>query len=152
MYPKVKINSLEKIQINGIKKQPLKKKEILSLIRFVCRKLNLKPGYLEISFITDKMMKDYNKTYLNHDCTTDIITFDYSISKENISAEILISTETALNNSKIFKNTFSEEMLRLITHGLLHISGRKDKTARQKISMRKNENEMLNKFYESSGE
>lgn len=142
---------MEKIQINGIKKQPLKKKEILCLIQYVCFKLNLKPGYLEISFITDKMMKDYNKTYLNHNYSTDIITFDYSNSKENICAEILISTETALSNSRIFQNTFSEEIQRLIAHGLLHLSGKKDKTNGQKISMRKNENELLNNFYESLG-
>lgn len=142
---------MEKIQINGIKKQPLKKNEILNLIQYVCDELKLKPGYLEISFITDKMMKDYNKTYLNHDYSTDIITFDYSSAKENLCAEILISTETALSNSKKFNNSFSEEIQRLITHGLLHLSGKKDKTVQQKISMQKNENELLNKFYESSG-
>lgn len=138
---------MEKIQINGIRKQPLKKKQIIALIQTVCSGLKITPGYLEISFMSDRTIHEYNKTYLNHDYATDIITFNYSLTKKELIAELLISTESAMRNSISFKNKFEEEIVRLISHGLLHLAGFKDKTISQKRIMRKKENELIKIFY-----
>lgn len=140
---------MEKIQINGIRKQPLKKNHILNLVQFAFNELKISFRYIEISFISDKMIKNYNKTYLNHDYATDIITFDYSKNKKEINAELLISAETALSNSTRFNTDYGSEIVRLISHGILHLAGYKDKTETQKKVMRKKENELINKFYKS---
>lgn len=140
---------MEKIQINGIRKQPLKKNQILNLVQFAFNELKISFSYIEISFISDKMIKNYNKTYLNHDYATDIITFDYSKNQKEINAELLISAETALSNSTQFNTDYGSEIVRLISHGILHLAGYKDKTETQKKVMRKKENELINKFYKS---
>ncbi len=97
--------------------------------------------------MSDRTIHEYNKTYLNHDYATDIITFNYSLKKKELIAELLISTESAMRNSISFKNKFEEEIVRLISHGLLHLAGFKDKTISQKRIMRKKENELIKIFY-----
>ena len=73
-----------------------------------------------------KIIHDINKSYLKHDYTTDIITFNYSNSLEQIDGEIFISIDDALSNSKKFKVTLSDELVRLVIHGILHLLGYDD--------------------------
>ncbi len=103
---------------------------------------------IEISFLTDQDLFEINKKHLNHLTYTDIITFTY-VQDEPISSEILISYERAFENSKKFNESFENEILRLVAHGLLHSIGIKDKTASQKTKMRKLENDLLSKINKS---
>ena len=62
-------------------------------------------GEINIIFCDDNSLLEKNKTYLNHNTLTDIITFDYS-ELNTISGDIFISIERVLENSKDFKVTF----------------------------------------------
>lgn len=95
-----------------------------------------------IIFLTDEQLLEYNKKYLNHNYYTDILTFVYN-EKEPFIVEIYISYERALENSKKFKSSVENEILRLIAHGFLHTVGYSDLTKAQKKKMRKAENDLL---------
>jgi len=86
-----------------------------------------------------------NKTFLNHDTLTDIITFDYSMSNK-ISGDVFISVERVLDNSKEFNVTFEQELKRVIIHGFLHLLGYKDKTEKDQKVMREKEDYYLSKI------
>jgi len=90
-------------------------------------------------FCTDKALHKINKDYLNHDFYTDIITFNLSASGSIINGEIYISTERVKENAMTFKNSFQKELHRVIFHGALHLCGYKDKSAGEKVKMRKKE-------------
>lgn len=97
-------------------------------------------------FCSDEYLLNLNQKFLNHDTYTDIITFDYS--EQNILAgEIYISIERVKENAKLYKVSFKEELLRVIVHGLLHLSGYKDKTKQEQKVMRNKEIEKLNLFH-----
>ena len=49
-------------------------------------------------------------------------------------------------NSTIFDNSFSEELHRVMIHGILHLIGYDDKTEKEKILMREKENFYLKKL------
>jgi rRNA maturation RNase YbeY len=114
-------------------------------IQFFTRQLGKKIGEVNYIFCTDEYLHDLNVKYLNHDTLTDIITFDYS-EKEILNGDIFISVERVKENSEEFKNNFQEEMKRVIAHGVLHLSGFKDKKKEDKAIMRNQEDRALELF------
>jgi len=101
---------------------------------------------LSYIFCTDAYLLDMNKTYLNHDTYTDVITFDYVQGKE-VSGDIFISQERLVENALSFGVTFEEERLRVMAHGLLHLLGYKDKTTENQLVMTNKENEKIKMFH-----
>ncbi|MFD2825097.1 rRNA maturation RNase YbeY [Leeuwenhoekiella polynyae] len=96
-------------------------------------------GYI---FCSDDFLLDINKRFLDHDTLTDIVTFDYTEDKI-LNGEIYISTDRVADNAEQFKVSFNTELLRVISHGLLHMCGYGDKTDEEKKTMRAKEDECL---------
>jgi len=101
---------------------------------------------LEYNFVEADTLLNLNKEYLNHDTDTDIITFDYTQNK-SIKAEVYISYEALKNNAKIYGQTIESELLRLLSHALLHCIGYNDKTIDEKDIMRDKEEDCINLFH-----
>lgn len=78
--------------------------------------------------------------FLNHDTYTDIITFDLSDDEDSVFGEIYISIDRVLDNAKRFEVSILDELLRVISHGLLHLIGYDDKTKAKKTIMTEQEN------------
>jgi len=125
--------------------QKLKKAEVHKLVKSLSSDLDFSVSNLEINFISEKSILDINKTYLKHHYTTDIITFNYSDVEKKIDGEIFISMDDALSNSKKFKVSFSEELTRLVIHGILHLLGYDDRTITDKKIMKRLENKLLSR-------
>jgi rRNA maturation RNase YbeY len=123
----------------------LKKIKIHELVKSLSIELIFSVSNLEINFISDKSILDINKTYLKHDYTTDIITFNYSKVAKQIDGEIFISVDEAFANSKKFKVSLSDELVRLIIHGILHLLGYDDLNSSDKKIMKRLENKLLSK-------
>ena len=135
---------MKNLRIYSITKR-IKKKNIHSLVESLASELNFKLFNLEINFISDKSILEINRTYLKHNYTTDIITFNYSNVSNKIDGEIFISIEDAILNSKKFKVSLSEELARLVIHGLLHLLGYDDQNNSNKKIMKRLENKLLYK-------
>lgn len=93
-------------------------------------------------FCDDEYLHKLNLEFLNHDTLTDIISFDYSIGKL-IQGDIFISVDRVKDNAKDFAVSVSEELNRVIIHGVLHYCGYKDKTSSDAQTMRTKENYYL---------
>ena len=98
----------------------------------------LETGEISYTFVDDEELLEINKDLLNHDFYTDIITIDQRVG-DIISADIFISIDRIKDNSKELKTDFSEELKRVIIHGLLHIVGFNDHSDKEKTVMRKQE-------------
>ena len=101
---------------------------------------------LSYFFVTKKRIHQLNKIFLKHDFPTDILTFPYKTG-ESIAAEVFISKDYAEENAVKYSQTIENEILRLISHGFLHMTGFSDKTANEKKEMTKKEDEMINMFH-----
>ena len=99
-------------------------------------------GDITIVFCDDNYLHKINLEYLDHDTYTDIITFDYSVGNELIS-EVYVSTDRVEENAKKYKQTFENEIHRVMIHGVLHLCGYKDKLTEEKQIMRDKENHYL---------
>ena len=96
-------------------------------------------------FSNDRYLLDINKEYLNHNYYTDIITFPYSKDKY-LEADIFISIERVQENANKYKVEFINEFLRVIIHGILHLTGYNDSNKKEKEQMRKREDYYLKKY------
>ena len=123
----------------------IKKSKVHDLIKSLSVELNFLVSNLEINFISGEDIHAMNKSYLKHDYTTDIITFNYSDSLQQIDGEIFISIDDALSNSKKFRVTLSDELVRLVIHGILHLLGYDDQNLTDKKIMKRLENKLLSK-------
>ncbi len=97
---------------------------------------------------TDKFIHKLNKTYLNHNYPTDVITFE--IEEEPLEGEIYISADTAKTQSAEYKVSFRDELLRLAIHGCLHLAGYTDNDKNNKIIMSQLEDKYLELLKDNS--
>ena len=104
-------------------------------------------GELGITFGSDDYVLKLNQEYLDHDYYTDIITFDY-VEQGIVSGDIVISIDRVRENAKEFGVSFTEELNRVIIHGVLHLLGYRDTSDEEKTKMREKENYHLEKLAE----
>ena len=130
------------VEIKYSLKEKRRIKEWLNLVAF---EEGSKIQNLNFLIVGDKRMIHFNKTYLNHDYSTDIITFDNSENKK-ISGDIVISIERIKENSKKYKVKLEDELRRVMVHGLLHLLGYDDKNEKDKKRIRKKENYYLERY------
>jgi rRNA maturation RNase YbeY len=121
------------------------KDELTLWLKSATKKEGRALGELVFNFCSDKSLSKINKEFLNHDTLTDVITFDYSALNE-ISGEIFISTDRVRENASEFQQSFEIEIRRVMIHGLLHLCGYNDKTAKEKELMSDRENFYLDSF------
>ncbi|GMQ30140.1 rRNA maturation RNase YbeY [Algoriphagus confluentis] len=107
---------------------------------------DFKIGDLNYIFCSDEHLYQINLEYLKHKTYTDIITFDNSEQKELIEGDIFISIERIRENAQKEKVSETDELSRVISHGLFHLMGYQDKTKKQAEEMRIQENQAIDLF------
>ena len=140
MNSKIEINTLDKLRL-PFKKGDIKKtaQKILSLLVVMpqissCKTLSRQDFQIisfEISFCTDRLIREINRDYRSKDKATDVITFALFADDENSIiqndtlelGEIIISIDTLISQARENGNTIEKELYALITHGILHLLG-----------------------------
>ena len=117
--------------------------QIVNWISNVVSRENMQIEYLSYMFCSDEKLLEVNKQYLDHDYYTDIITFDQSDEEGIIEGDIFISIDRVRDNAKEMNQSFTDELHRVIIHGVLHLCGYGDKTPEEEKAMRKKEDECL---------
>ena len=102
-------------------------------------------GELSVIFCSDDYLLSLNKTYLNHDYFTDIITFSYN-EEGIVSGDLFISVDRTKENAEKNNVSISNELARLVIHGMLHLCGFNDKSQEEINVIRKKEEEYLKMF------
>lgn len=118
-------------------------------IQDLTAKHNKKNGKIRYVFVGDEELLEINLQYLKHNTYTDIITFDLGTTPHSLDGEIYISIDRVIENASIFKTQITEELLRVMFHGVLHLLGKKDKTTQEKNEMRRAEDDCLNLYRET---
>ena len=133
---------MRKIKFIGYSNSIIKSKILEDAIVFFANKNDFKIKKLEYNFVDLKAMRTLNLDFLNLDNHTDILVFDYTEQK-NLIAEVYISLSMMKENAKKYNQSVENECVRLISHGLFHCLGYKDKTPDEKAAMRKMEEEFI---------
>ena len=99
-------------------------------------------GELTYIFCSDDKELAVNREFLGHDYYTDVITFDYT-TPGCINGDIFISWDMIRSNAAELGVTPERELMRILAHGLLHLTGQADKTPETKAEMTRKEDHAL---------
>jgi probable rRNA maturation factor len=122
-------------------------RKIKKLVEKVITKEGKISGDLNFIITNDTVLKEINVKFLSHDYFTDAISFNYDY-QNNLAGEIYISIDTVKRNAKNYKVSYSDELLRVIIHGVLHICDYDDKKDEERKKMRRLENLWMKVFKE----
>ena len=120
----------------------LDERKVTRWIRSVAADYNFAVGNINYIFCSDERELEVNRQFLGHDYYTDVITFDYS-TPSVLNGDIFISLETVRSNAEMVGTSFENELLRILIHGVLHLTGQGDKTPETKAQMTAKEEHAL---------
>lgn len=86
-----------------------------------------------------------NESFLQHEGSTDVITFDYAdpAQPDLIHGEIFICVDEAVTQARRFRTTWQAELVRYLIHGVLHLSGYDDRRSSDRRKMKRAEDRLL---------
>lgn len=116
-------------------------------ISYIVLKRGYELGDISYIFCSDDYLLSVNKEYLDHDFYTDIITFDY-VENGIVSGDLFISLDRVVDNAKSLSKDVNEEFIRVVTHGVLHLFGIKDKSEEERENMEREEDQSISLFNE----
>ena len=123
----------------------LDERKVSRWIKSVAADYGFAVGNINYIFCSDERELEVNRQFLGHDYYTDVITFDYS-TPSSLSGDIFISLDTVRSNAEMVETSFDHELLRIIIHGVLHLTGQGDKTPETKVQMTAKEESALAKW------
>ena len=130
---------------DSIEMPALDERKIGRWIRAVAAEYGFAVGNINYIFCSDERELAVNREFLGHDYYTDVITFDYSTAG-TLNGDIFISLDTVRSNAEMVGVTYEQELLRIIIHGVLHLTGQGDKTPETKVVMTEKEEKALAKW------
>ena len=125
---------------------PLDHCKLRRVVRATLRHESISHATISLAFVDDKAMRALNRRYLDHDWTTDVLSFLFEKDAAALEGEIVVSAETARNAAKALGRPAESELLLYVVHGLLHLLGYADKRPGQRAAMQAREIFYLERF------
>lgn len=115
---------------------------------YLCNVINLLEKIIPESFkrvyitlVSDRQIIHLNRRFLQKNHPTDVLCF-----RLGSTAEIIISVETAKKQAKQQYHSVEDEILYLIIHGILHLSGYNDNTSKNYDKMKNEQDKIFSKI------
>lgn len=127
---------------------PVSEKDIRKIITALKEHDTVEIELAEVVFVDETEILRINNEYLEHDYITDVITFPYDDNKSGkIEGTLYCCASQIEKQAKENKQSIREEFLRIIIHGLLHLSNYDDKKSIDKALMTRRENFYLERCF-----
>ena len=105
-------------------------------------------GILSIVLVDDSEIQSLNERFLGKERPTDVIAFPLDNDGDKIWGEIYISVDRAKEQANDYGVAYSEELARLVIHGILHLLGYEDHGKLDQKKMKAKEDDYLIHFFE----
>jgi len=147
---------------NSQRAKKINSRQLKKIAEALLAELKIESAELGINLVAAPEMTLINETFLRHEGSTDVITFDYNVgqasrlsqtpSRKNgdrrdayptLHGEIFICVDEAIAQAKRFKTAWQLEIVRYLVHGVLHLLGHDDRRAATRRRMKREENRLL---------
>ena len=132
---------------------------VLALASFVRDELKLHPGVdLGIIFVDEEPMTELHIKWMDEPGPTDVLSFpmdelrpgsDLVPSPEGVLGDIVVCPQVATKQAEVAGHSMMNEVLLLVTHGILHLVGFDHAEPDEEREMFGLQKELLEKFYGS---
>lgn len=111
--------------INNYKSRFISIKTLKKIVTFTLEKMNRDNVELSVVLCDDETIREYNRNYRNKDYATDVLSFPDGdiVGRYIYLGDIIISIDRVFAQSKEFEVEPTEEFVRLLVHGILHLLG-----------------------------
>ena len=120
--------------------------KIKKIIKTVYENEDVYDSHISIIFTNDELVSSLKKSFFKINELTDVIAFrlnDYS--EKNVEGEVYISVERVFYNAKKYNEKKTNEISRVLIHGILHLLNYKDNEKESKDLMTSKENHYMTK-------
>ena len=121
--------------------KPIPRRKMQRVIENVLRGEKVAEACVSVILVDDTSIHAMNKEFLQHDYPTDIITFP--LEDDDIDGEMYISIDTARRQAAEYGVSLTNELLRLATHGTLHLVGYNDASTEERTNMSRLEDKYM---------
>ncbi|WP_061211868.1 rRNA maturation RNase YbeY [Dermabacter hominis] len=121
------------IEVNNETTAQIDAREFVDLARYVFEAMFLHPATeLSITFVDEKAMSELHEEWMDLEGPTDVMSFpmdelregrEGELAPEGLLGDIVICPTVAAQQARIAGHSSEEEMLLLLTHGILHLLG-----------------------------
>lgn len=109
--------------------------------------LRLEQAELGVHLLRAPAMAKLNWRWLQHEGSTDVITFDHrDRPQQPLNGELFISLDDAVAQAGPHATTPSEELVRYLVHGVLHLLGHDDLSPGPRRLMKREENRLVRRL------
>lgn len=138
--------------ISVVNRQRIKKINARFLKRMVAElfaELEISEAELGIRLVGAKEMARVNWQFLQHEGSTDVITFDHAApgadagTRANLNGELFVCVDDAIEQAGQFKTNWQSEVVRYVVHGILHLLGYDDLKPALRREMKREENRLV---------
>ena len=132
--------SIMSISIENRQKQlKIDRRRLRRSLKRLLKELHCEESELSLLLVDDDQIREFNRTYLNRDRPTNVISFamregEFGDIHPEILGDIILSVETAHRDAAAEHIDFMDEVEFLIIHGLLHLLGYKHENTTAKRS------------------
>ncbi len=123
------------------------------IVQAIFSDLGIEEAELGINLVAAREMALINETFLQHEGSTDVITFDHSAAEfrtpesgHQLHGELFICVDDAIQQAKDFKTTWQAEVVRYVVHGVLHLLGHDDLKPHLRRRMKREENRLVRRL------
>jgi probable rRNA maturation factor len=147
---------------NRQRTKPVNTRLLKQIVAAVFAELNIQEAELGIRLVGAKEMARVNWQFLQHEGSTDVITFDYmeagragsplaadgahGVTRPTIHGELFVCLDDAIQQAKEFNTCWQAELTRYVVHGILHLLGYDDLKPELRRVMKRAENRLVRRL------
>jgi probable rRNA maturation factor len=131
---------------NRQRREPVDTRLLRRLARALLQDLLGVKGFeLGVCLVSGKEITRLNEQFLRHAGETDVIAFDYldDPQPEQLAGEIFICVDQAVAQARRYRTSWQSELVRYLTHGILHLRGYDDHQAAERRRMKREEDRLV---------
>jgi probable rRNA maturation factor len=148
--PGATLGGPEVMIFNRQRSRPINTRRLRQIVCALLAEVNISGGQLGIHLAGAKAMARVNWQFLQHEGSTDVITFDHREIEAAVPTvlhgELYIGVDDAVLQADQFHTTWQSEVVRYAVHGVLHLLGYDDRTPHLRRRMKREENRLVRRL------
>ena len=123
------------------------RKRVVELVSFVAAAEGVRLSDIDVAVVGRTRMAALSRRWLARAVATDVLCFDLSDARRRgVSAQLVICGDVAAEQGRLRGTGPQRELMLYVVHGLLHLVGYEDSSARGAAKMHAREEELLEAF------
>src|SRR5687768_7472738 len=99
---------------------------LIAAVRLILTDAGYSSGEISLAIVDDAAMHALNRQYLNHDYSTDVLSFVLDDDETRLDGQLIVSADYAAREAPTFRWSTNDELLLYTIHGTLHLAGYDD--------------------------